>query len=187
MPRLAVYLRYASQPTPRRVVRRPPGLASPGRYCSNDDGDDCTTDDSSMRKGLPALGARFFALEPLFKQVRRHPVTARLARIVVQCWGVCENCKVFHSIVHRCSALMGVCLSTIVHGPVPPRRSVLRRRHAAFWPSDRSVGARGLAVASQYAVDLAFWAHEHSYERLWPTYDGVVYNGTENPGELADA
>ena len=44
-----------------------------------------------------------------------------------------------------------------------------------------------MAVASQYAVDLAFWAHEHSYERLWPTYDGVVYNGTENPGELADA
>jgi hypothetical protein len=38
-------------------------------YCSNDDGDDCTKDDANMRKGLPALGARFFALEPLFKQV----------------------------------------------------------------------------------------------------------------------
>ena len=72
---------------------------------------------------------------------------------------------------------------------VPSRRVVpsyeggMRR----FGPATASVGARGLAVASQYAVDLAFWAHEHSYERLWPTYDGVVYNGTENPGELADA
>ncbi|XP_074659811.1 acid phosphatase type 7-like [Tubulanus polymorphus] len=29
-----------------------------------------------------------------------------------------------------------------------------------------------------YGVDLAIWAHEHSYERLWPIYDFKVYNGT---------
>ncbi|RZC32767.1 iron/zinc purple acid phosphatase-like protein, partial [Asbolus verrucosus] len=29
-----------------------------------------------------------------------------------------------------------------------------------------------------YGVDLEIWAHEHSYERLWPIYDYVVYNGS---------
>ena len=36
-------------------------------YCSNADSDDCTKADSNMRKGLPVLGARFFALEDLFR------------------------------------------------------------------------------------------------------------------------
>ncbi|KAL3196669.1 hypothetical protein MRX96_045144, partial [Rhipicephalus microplus] len=39
----------------------------------------------------------------------------------------------------------------------------------------------------KYGVDLEFWAHEHSYERLWPVYDRQVYNGSveapyKNPG-----
>ncbi|XP_068632288.1 acid phosphatase type 7 isoform X2 [Battus philenor] len=42
-------------------------------------------------------------------------------------------------------------------------------------------------LLKQYGVDLVIWAHEHSYERLWPVYDEKVYNGSlqepyTNPG-----
>ena len=41
-----------------------------------------------------------------------------------------------------------------------------------------------------YGVDLELWAHEHSYERLWPIYDWAIYNGSKaepyrNPGAPA--
>uniref|UniRef100_A0A915PRR4 Purple acid phosphatase n=1 Tax=Setaria digitata TaxID=48799 RepID=A0A915PRR4_9BILA len=32
-----------------------------------------------------------------------------------------------------------------------------------------------------YGVDLEIWAHEHSYERMWPLYNRTVYNGTGEP------
>ncbi len=31
----------------------------------------------------------------------------------------------------------------------------------------------------EYNVDLAFWAHEHDYERFWPLYNYLVMNGTD--------
>jgi len=30
-------------------------------------------------------------------------------------------------------------------------------------------------------VDMYICGHEHSYERLWPVYDGIVHNGTLSP------
>ncbi|KAK0082357.1 hypothetical protein PV325_010639 [Microctonus aethiopoides] len=30
----------------------------------------------------------------------------------------------------------------------------------------------------QYKVDIELWAHEHSYERMWPMYNFQVYNGS---------
>ena len=30
----------------------------------------------------------------------------------------------------------------------------------------------------RYNVDVAIWAHEHNYERMWPVYDGKVKNGS---------
>lgn len=30
----------------------------------------------------------------------------------------------------------------------------------------------------EHGVDLAIWAHEHSYERLWPVFEDKVYNGS---------
>lgn len=33
----------------------------------------------------------------------------------------------------------------------------------------------------EHKVDLAFWAHEHSYERTWPVFDNKVMNGSSAP------
>ena len=34
----------------------------------------------------------------------------------------------------------------------------------------------------EYGVDLELWAHEHTFERMYPVYNRTVYNGTrDNP------
>uniref|UniRef100_A0AC35EW47 Purple acid phosphatase n=1 Tax=Panagrolaimus sp. PS1159 TaxID=55785 RepID=A0AC35EW47_9BILA len=33
----------------------------------------------------------------------------------------------------------------------------------------------------KYGVDLEIFAHQHSFERLYPVYNRTVYNGTDNP------
>jgi hypothetical protein len=33
----------------------------------------------------------------------------------------------------------------------------------------------------EFEVDLAFWGHKHSYERMWPVYDYHVYNTMSQP------
>ncbi|CAL1278325.1 unnamed protein product [Larinioides sclopetarius] len=44
----------------------------------------------------------------------------------------------------------------------------------------RSYGLEDLLY--EHGVDVAFWGHNHCYERLFPTYDGKVYNGSyKNP------
>ncbi|CAD5230997.1 unnamed protein product [Bursaphelenchus okinawaensis] len=47
------------------------------------------------------------------------------------------------------------------------------------------VGVNGMYALEplfyKYGVDFEVWAHEHTYERLWPVYDRRVYNGTTEP------
>merc|ERR1719436_27981 len=42
------------------------------------------------------------------------------------------------------------------------------------------IGIPGLEqLLWDYNVDVAIWAHEHNYERMWPVYDGKVFNGSK--------
>ena len=44
----------------------------------------------------------------------------------------------------------------------------------ARWVVEGGGGAGGEKLFYQYGVGLALWAHEHSYEQLWPVYDRKV-------------
>ncbi|PVD25438.1 hypothetical protein C0Q70_13094 [Pomacea canaliculata] len=49
----------------------------------------------------------------------------------------------------------------------------IRNGSAAFWPNLED-------LFYKYGVDLQFYAHEHSYERLWPLYKSKVCNGSSD-------
>ena len=35
-------------------------------------------------------------------------------------------------------------------------------------------------------MDVALWAHEHEYQRMWPVYNRTVYNGTTSSNPYED-
>ncbi|CAH1261774.1 ACP7 [Branchiostoma lanceolatum] len=56
------------------------------------------------------------------------------------------------------------------HDDCTRHESVVRKGHIGY------PGVEDLFY--KYGVDLEIWAHEHTYERLWPVYDYKVYNGS---------
>ncbi|KAF2355295.1 Iron/zinc purple acid phosphatase-like C-terminal domain [Trinorchestia longiramus] len=123
-------------------------------YCSTRDQDDCTNHNCRTRVGLPLLHWCVAARTGVL-----------LLELVCCCWNWCVAAGtgvLLLELVCCCwnwcvAAGTGVLLLKLVH-----------------WYGLES-------VLYEYGVDLAIWAHEHAYERLYPIYNYTVLPGLDHP------
>lgn len=71
------------------------------------------------------------------------------------------------------------CSNTDDHDDCTKVNSTMRRGFLASKSHDGLFALEPLF--KKYNVDLAFWAHEHTYERFFPMYENQVVNSTSDP------